>query len=126
MTEAIGKLPRSVRSYLDNFHLMAIAVTESGIRLTRNPAGARAAWWCREVDAEPLREWLAEHQSCDVLYAARQLEVPVTAHATVLERARAALGRIDVGLDKAQEAGLLKQFNAAYKRERRRRGASGS
>jgi hypothetical protein len=113
---AIARLPRNVRDYIAGFNLAALAVTDNGIRLTRDPAGARAAWWCRAADAAPLHEWLTEHQSCDVLYAARQLQVSVTPHAIVVQRASAALGRIDAGCDKAQEAGLLKEFNAQYKR----------
>jgi hypothetical protein len=67
-----------------------------------------------------LHEWLTEHQSCDVLYAARKLQVSVTAHAIVLARASAAIERIDTRLDAAQEQeqGLLKQFNREYKRRR--------
>jgi hypothetical protein len=115
---AIGRLAPAVRSYIAGFDLAALAVTDRGIRLTLDPAGARAAWWCRAADAEPLREGLAEHQSFDVLYAARQLAVSVTPHHVVLARASAALARIDTRLDQAQEQGLLKQFNREYKRRR--------
>jgi hypothetical protein len=65
-----------------------------------------------------LRQWLTERESCDVLYAARQLAVSVTPHAVVLARASAAVERIERGIDAAQEQGLLKQFNREYKRRR--------
>jgi hypothetical protein len=65
-----------------------------------------------------LRQWLTEHESCDVLYAARQLAVSVTPHAVVVQRASAAVERIDTRLDQAQEQGLLKEFNRQYKRRR--------
>jgi hypothetical protein len=42
----------------------------------------------------------------------------VTEHRVVINRAAAALSRIELGLDKAQKEGLLVQFNRAYKAHR--------
>jgi hypothetical protein len=114
----IERLPAAVRNYIAGFDLAALAITEKGVKVTRDPTGAKSAWWCRAADAEPLREWLVEHQSCDVLYAARQIQVSVTAHAIVVQRASAAVARIDQGIDAAQERGLLKLFNDEYRRRR--------
>jgi hypothetical protein len=118
MADPIGRLPAAVRSYIAGFDLAALAITDKGVRVTRDPAGARAAWWCRAADAPALLEWLEEHESTEVLYAARLLGLSVTPHAVVVQRASAAVARIDAGLDKAQEQGLLMEFNRQYKRRR--------
>jgi hypothetical protein len=49
-----------------------------------------------------------------VPFAARTLGATVTEHAMVVQRAAAALGRIERGIDAAQPRGLLKKLIAAY------------
>jgi hypothetical protein len=102
-------LPPPIAEYVARFDLTAIAVTRDGGRVivTRDPAGARAAWWCKSEDAGSILRWLVSHLSQDVPYAARTLERTVTEHATVVQRAAAALSRIELGLDQAQKQGLL-------------------
>jgi hypothetical protein len=115
---AIAPLPPAIAEYVARFDLTAVAVTRDGrVIVTRDPSGARAkaAWWCVASDAGPLLRWLLERGSHDVPFAARTLGSTVTEHATVVQRAATALGRIDAGLDKAQEDGLLRSFNAAYR-----------
>jgi hypothetical protein len=115
----IPPLPPAIAEYVGRFDLAAIAATRDGrVVVTRDPAGAKAAWWCKAEDAGPILRWLLEHRSHDAPYAARTLGLTVTEHATVVQRAAVAVARIEVGLGKAQEYGLLKQFNAAYRAHR--------
>jgi hypothetical protein len=115
----IAPLPPPIAEYLARFDLTALAVSRDGrVIVTRNPTGAKAAWWCQAGDAGPLLRWLTEHRSADVPFAARTLERTVTEHATVVQRVAAAVGRIETGLDAAARRGLLKNFNAAYREHR--------
>jgi hypothetical protein len=119
MADTIAPLPPAIASYVGRFELTALAVTrDNRIIVTRDPAGAKAAWWCKAEDAGPLLRWLVSHLSHDAPYAARTLRLVVTEHATVVQRAAAAVARIEVGLDRAQKEGLLAQFNRAYKAHR--------
>jgi hypothetical protein len=48
----IPPLPHGVAAYVRAFDLTSIAVTRDGrLVVTRNPAGAQAAWWCSATDA---------------------------------------------------------------------------
>jgi hypothetical protein len=117
--DSIPPLPPPIADYVARFDLTALAVTRDGrVIVTRDPAGARAAWWCRAEDAGPILRWLVSHLSHDAPYAARTLGLVVTEHETVVQRAAAAVARIELGLDKAQKEGLLTQFNRAYKAHR--------
>jgi hypothetical protein len=65
--------------------------------VTRNPAGAAAAWWCEAVKARAVLR-LARKGDGDIPAAARALGVVLTDHATVLTRAKDALAKIDAGM----------------------------
>jgi hypothetical protein len=117
--DSIPPLPPAIAEYVARFDLTAIAVTrDNRVIVSGDPAGAKAAWWCQAEDAGQILSWLLEHRSLDAPYAARTLGLTVTEHETVVQRAAAAVARIEIGLDQAQKQGLLKQFNATYRAHR--------
>ena len=60
-----------------------------------------------------------------VCAAAQRLAIPLTEHATLLERAGGAISRIESGIAVAQLSGGLKFFNKAYAEHRRAAVAAG-
>ena len=125
MQQAIPSLPRAVADYVRAFDLAAICAYRDGrIGVSRNPAGAVAAWW---VEAEQAGAVIrqARKDSSDIQAIARRLGVALTEHAIVLTRASAAIERIEAALREAQRRGDLKFFNAEYKRRRAQAAAAG-
>jgi hypothetical protein len=122
----IPTLPRGVSAYVAAFDLTSIAVTRDDGRLvvTRNPAGATAAWWCPAREASRVVRH-ARRDSGDVEAAARALGVPVTVHHVAVQRAAASVARIDAALVEAQRTGAMKFFNAEYRRRREAASAIG-
>jgi hypothetical protein len=92
--------------------------------VSRNPAGAAAAWW---VEAEQAGAVIrqARKDGSDIQAIARRLGVALTEHAIVLTRASAAIERIEAALGEAQRRGDLKFFNTEYKRRRAQAAAAG-
>jgi hypothetical protein len=118
MQQTIPSLPRAVADYVRAFDLAAICAYRDGrIGVSRNPAGAAAAWW---VEAEQAGAVIrqAPTDGSDIQAVARRLGVALTEHAIVLTRASAAIARIERALTEAQARGDLKFFNAEYKRRR--------
>lgn len=121
----IPTLPRGVSDYVAAFDLTSIAVTRDGrLVVTRNPAGAASAWWCPATDASRLVRH-ARKDSGDIPAAARELGVPVTAHHVAMQRAGAAVARIDAALAEAKRCGTMRFFNAEYRRRRQAAAAIG-
>jgi hypothetical protein len=98
MTEqAIPSLTRAVADHVRAFDLVAICAYRDGrIGVSRNPAGAAAAWWVEAV----IRQ--ARKEGSDIQAVARRLGVALTEHAIVLTRASAAVARIESALREAQ------------------------
>jgi hypothetical protein len=114
----IPALPRGVSAYVAAFDLTSIALTRDGrLVVTRNPAGATAAWWRPAREASRVARH-ARKDSGDIPAAARALGVPVTVHGVAVQRAGAAVARIDAALAEAQRCGPLRFFDAEYKRRR--------
>jgi hypothetical protein len=114
----ISALPREARDYLGVFGIAAVVIYRDGrIGVSRNPAGAVAAWWVEDDQARGVVKQ-ARKNGGDVPGAARRLGVALTEHAIVLARAAAASKRIRQTLSEAQGRGDLKFFNAEYKRRR--------
>jgi hypothetical protein len=121
----IPPLPRGVAAYVRAFDLTSIAITRDGrLVVSRNPAGAEAAWWCPATDASRLVRH-ARKIGGDVESAAFALGVPATAHHVAVQRAAAAVERIDAALAEAQRCGALRFFNAEYRRRRKAASTSG-
>jgi hypothetical protein len=80
-------------------------------------------WWCERKVAGLLR--LAREQALPVLQAAAKLRVRIATHAHTIERATAAVARIEAGLTQAQAAGELKFFNREYQRRRQLAASNG-
>jgi hypothetical protein len=105
-----------VRDYLRAFDLTAIEVRRDGrIIRTRNPAGADVAWWCEARDVGRL---MRAAKDGDVPSAAAALGITITEHATVVERAKGAVARIEERVAQAQRTGALAAFNSEYRRRR--------
>jgi hypothetical protein len=121
----IPTLPHGVSDYVAAFDLTSIAVTRDGrLVLTRNPAGAAAAWWCEAKEASRIVRH-ARKDSGDIPAAARALGVPVTVHHIAIQRAADAVGRIEAALAEAQRSGAMAAFNADYRRRREAASAVG-
>jgi hypothetical protein len=71
MDATIAPLPRAVIDYIAAFNLAAVCRYGDGrLGVTRNPAGAAAAWWCDTVSARPLIRGARRHGG-DIPAAAR-------------------------------------------------------
>jgi hypothetical protein len=121
----IPSLPRGTRGYLRAFDLRAVSVSRHGqVRATVDPTGAAAAWWCTAKQAKSVAVE-AQRNGGDMPAAGQTLQVPLTPHSAVIERASAAVARIDAGLTSAQGRGALAFFNTEYRRRRLAAAAAG-
>lgn len=115
----IAPLPKPVADYLNGFDLACVALSRDGrVVVTRDPSGCTAAWWLAGPDAGKIKRWLSANGSHDVVFAARKLNIAVTEHDTVVRRAASALGHIRSGVGKAEERGLLREFNQEFRARR--------
>ena len=113
----IKPLPRAVRDYIAAFDLAAVAHYRDGrLGVTRDPARAVTAWWCQADQAGCLLK--AAQAGEDIAIAARRLSMVVTEHSIVVERAAAAIKKIEAGMAWAQRTGVLTEFNTEYRRRR--------
>jgi hypothetical protein len=121
----IESLSPSARDYCAAFNLTAVAISPTGrVFISSNPAGARAAFWCRdngEADAVAKAAWARG----DIAEAARRLHVTVTPHPIFAARVRARTERIEQALQQAKATGQLAQFHTAYKDRRLKAKARG-
>ncbi len=105
------------RDYLAAFDLAAVAISPTGrVYASRNPAGASLAWWCRAADANRVAE--AADATGDVETTAARCGVQLTPHAIVVERVAQRTGKIEAAIERAIDEGVLKQFNAEYRKRR--------
>jgi hypothetical protein len=92
MQQTIPSLPRAVADYVRALDLVAICAYRDGrIGVSRNPAGAAAAWWVKADQAGAVIR-LAGKNGNDAPAAARRLGVALTEHAIALTRASARRG----------------------------------
>jgi hypothetical protein len=118
-------LPRALREYITAFNVVAVCVYRDGrVGTTRDPPRDANIWWCNSRDAGRLVRHVRETDG-GILAGARELGVPITSHATVLERASAAVQRIREGLSWAQRTGTLAAFNDEFRRRRLQAKAAG-
>ena len=97
--QTIAPLSSSAVDYLITFNARAVAITSAGFVYTStNPAGAACAYWTQYDDA--LRLAKAAHASGDIVGTAKRLKIPLTEHATVLERVQARTQRLDEALQR--------------------------
>lgn len=117
MQATIPRLPAAAADYLASFNARGVAITAAGFVFTSaNPSGAVAIWWCRHDDAVRLAK--AAFASGDIEGVAARLHIPITPHDKVVERVRARTEKLDDALARANDSGLLKSFNAAYRHRR--------
>jgi len=106
----ISALPRETKSYFGAFGIAAVVVYRDGsIGVSRNPAGAVAAWWVEADQAGGVVKQ-ARKNGGDIPAAAWKLSVALTEHSVVLARASAAVARIESALREAQRRGDLQFF----------------
>jgi hypothetical protein len=111
-------MSRSVRNYLASFNLSAIARRPDGsLEAVQDPGAAVEAWWLKSTEISRVLR-AADANGGDVIAAAHRFEVPIAAHTDAVERAKAALSRIDAGLARAQSDGALALVNSEFKRRR--------
>ena len=121
----ISALPREAKDYLGAFGIAAVAIyRDDRIGVSRDPAGAVAAWWVEADQAGGVVKQ-ARKNGGDIPAAARKLGVTLTAHDAVIARAKAATARIEDALSEAQARGDLQFFNREYKRRRSAAAAAG-
>lgn len=115
--QVIPRLSAAAVDYLISFNVRAVAISPTGrVYTSENPAGAACAWWCRYDDA--LRLAKAAQQTGNVEAIAQRLRIHLTEHDRVLERVRERTQRLEEALEHAQANGLLKHFNAAFRKRR--------
>ena len=115
---AIAPLSKPVGDYIKQFGLTSICRYRDGrLGVTRDPTGADRAWWLRADHAGTVLK-LARQSGGNVEAAARRAGIVLADHAAVLARAEAAVAKIHAGLQRAQQAGVLAEFNQEYKRRR--------
>ena len=113
----IARLSATAVDYLIEFDCHAIAISPTGkVCMSANPAGAAEAWSCRCDDAVKLAR--GAQATGDVEGVAMRLRINSTPHERVLEHMAERTARLDEALQHAQDAGLLKQFNASYRTRR--------
>lgn len=113
----IESLTPSARDYLAAFDLAAVAISPTGrVFISKNPAGASAAFWCRASEADKVAN-AAWHRG-DIAEAARRLHIAVTPHPILVARIGARTRRIDEALAQAKADGLLARFHQEYKQRR--------
>jgi hypothetical protein len=122
---AIASLPRATRGYLKAFDLRSVSLSHHGqVRATADPTGSMAAWWCGAKQARLVAKE-AQRNGGNIPAAGATLATPLTTHDAVLERATAAVARIEAGLRSAQGRGALAFFNSEYRRRRLAAAAAG-
>jgi hypothetical protein len=82
---------------------------------SRDPVGAESAWWCEVDKAGAI---LAVALACrnGIPAAAARLGLAATPHEGVIERAGAAISRIENGVGKANTSGTLQFFNQQFRK----------
>jgi hypothetical protein len=122
---AIAPLTKPVAAYVREFKLTALCYYRDGrIGISRDPSGADRAYWLLADYAGTVLQ-TAKSSGGDIEAAARKAGIEVVDHASVLARAEAAVARIQAGMQRAQQAGLLAEFNQQYKKRRRAAFVSG-
>jgi hypothetical protein len=115
---AIKPLTKPVANYIKQFGLTSLCQYRDGrVGVTRDPSGAEQALWLN-ADLAGAVLTLARQAGGDIEGAARKAGVEVADHAVVLQRAEAAVARIQAGMSRAQQAGVMHVFNAEYRRRR--------
>ena len=116
----------AVRTYLQLFQCIAITVTDGRIGVCRDPFTPirrrfDAVWWCASATgALAIKERCEAEETNDVCSGARGLRIPVTSNAAAIAKAEAAIARMNVLVDQAKQAGLMRCLNHRYRQERMR------
>ena len=113
----IESLSPAAADFLDAFDLRAVCVSQTGrVYVSKNPAGASLAWWCKSDAAAKLAD--AAWRNADVPTAAHRCGIAITPHSVVLKRVTARTERINAAIAQAKADGLLQRFHQEYKQRR--------
>ena len=121
----------AVRSYLQLFGCIAITVTDGRIGVCRDPftpicRRMDAVWWVHNAAAAiSIREQCEAEETSDVVSVAAGLRIGITSNAAVIANAERAIGRMNVLVAQAQQAGLMKMLNSRYRAKRMKARAEG-
>jgi hypothetical protein len=116
----------AVRSYLQLFQCIAVTMTDSRIGVCRDPFTPLrrcfdAVWWVTNATAAiSIKEQCEAEEHTDVVSVARGLHITLTSNASAIARAEAAIARMNVLVEAAQQRGLMKMLNGRYREERMR------
>jgi hypothetical protein len=108
------------------FGCIAVTVTDGRIGVCRDPftpirRPMDAVWWVSTAAAAiSLKEQCEAEETSDVVSVAAGLRIGITSNAVVIANAERAIGRMNVLVAQAQQAGLMKMLNGRYRQERMR------
>ena len=116
----------AVRSYLQLFGCIALIVTGDRVTVSKDPFTPMrrpmdAVWWVSTAAAAiSIKEQCEAEETADVVSIAAGLRIGITSNAAVIANAERAIGRMNVLVAQAQQAGLMKMLNGRYRQERMR------
>jgi hypothetical protein len=117
----------AVRSYLQLFQCIAVCAYDDGrVSVSRDPFTVKRApiagvWWCSSpAQALAIKRQCEAEEISDVVSVAAGLRIGITSNAVAISRAEAAIARMNVLVDQAQQRGLMKMLNSRYRDERMR------
>lgn len=80
-----------------------------------------AVWWVHSATAAlSIKQQAEREETADVVGVAAGLRIPITSNAAAIARAEAAIARMNVLVEAAQQRGLMKMLNGRYREERMR------
>jgi hypothetical protein len=123
---SIPGLDYGLRRYIKHFGVISVYVTNDGrIRASRNPPrDAERAYWLATDDVRAVLA-VARRNGGNIILAAQACGVALTDHHRMIQRARAAVARLDAQIEQAQRAGLMRYLNIEYQQRRRQARAQG-
>ena len=116
----------AVRSYLQLFDCIALIVTGDRVTFAKDPSAPPrrpmdSVWWVHNAAAAiSIKEACEAEEHADVVSVAAGLRIPLTSNAVAIAKAEAAIARMNVLVEAAQQRGLMKMLNGRYREERMR------
>jgi len=121
----------AIRSYLRMFQCVAVYVVDGRVSVSVDPFTPKRApiagvWWVSNATAAlAIKEACEAEEHSDVVSVAAGLRIGLTSNAIAISRAEAAIARMNVLVDQAKQAGLMRCLNGRYRQERMRARAEG-
>jgi hypothetical protein len=121
----------AVRSYLALFGCIALIITGDRVTVAKDPftpvrRPMDGVWWVNTATAAlSIKQQCEAEETSDVVSVAAGLRIGITSNAAVIANAERAIGRMNVLVAQAQQAGLIKMLNGRYREERMRARSKG-